>query len=412
MLTRFDRLIFSEILSLTMVILAILSTVMFLFRLLSLTDYLVLTQDGIFSLLMFIIFVIPNIFKLTLPLSLLFASAIVVVRMSGDRESEAWMASGVSIYRFCRAPFVLGLMFAVIAAASALIMEPYARQQWRKFKWMHARKGVESLLENRLREKTFVSDLFQGGSSKIALYVDRIERNRASFRGVFLGINGEKGQGDSQILTAESGQLIKDTMSGSYDYVFELRNGRLHQPLGGGSWNVIAFDTFKISLVNMFQKQFEIGQFDANDMRSYYPSTYLAELRKLRDRSDWGTNQRSVRDHTFFYEQIVVPLSCLFFPVIGVCLGLQDPRRKASFTYLGLLVVVFLFYALIMLGQQLAVKFVLDPEVSLYLPLVSLFLLMLGVLTWRLRHPPSTPFLEFVAQESHVLFPFLKGRKA
>jgi lipopolysaccharide export LptBFGC system permease protein LptF len=277
---------------------------------------------------------------------------------------------------------------------------------------MHARKGVESLLENRLREKTFVSDLFQGGSSKIALYVDRIERNRASFRGVFLGINGEKGQGDSQILTAESGQLIKDTMSGSYDYVFELRNGRLHQPLGGGSWNVIAFDTFKISLVNMFQKQFEIGQFDANDMRSYYPSTYLAELRKLRDRSDWGTNQRSVRDHTFFYEQIVVPLSCLFFPVIGVCLGLQDPRRKASFTYLGLLVVVFLFYALIMLGQQLAVKFVLDPEVSLYLPLVSLFLLMLGVLTWRLRHPPSTPFLEFVAQESHVLFPFLKGRKA
>jgi lipopolysaccharide export LptBFGC system permease protein LptF len=98
--------------------------------------------------------------------------------------------------------------------------------------------------------------------------------------------------------------------------------------------------------------------------------------------------------------------------VIGVCLGLQDPRRKASFTYLGLLVIVFLFYALIMLGQQLAVKFILDPEVSLYLPLLSIFMLMMGVLTWRLRHPPSTPFLEFLGHESNALFSSLKRRKA
>lgn len=372
---------------------------MFLFRLLSLTDYLVLTQEGVLSLLMFVIFVVPNILKLTLPLSLLFASAIVVVRMSGDREAEAWMASGVSIYRFSRAPFVLGIFFATIAAASALVMEPYARQQWRKFKWMHARKGVESLLENRLREKTFVSDLFQGGGTKIALYVDRIDQGRAGFKGVFLGINGQAGQQGSQILTAESGQLIKDSESGSYDYLFELRNGRLHQPLSDGSWNVISFDKFKISLVNMFQKQFEIGQFDANDMRSFYPAEYIEELRQLRNRSDWGSNQRSVRDHTYFYEQIVVPLSCLFFPVIGVCLGLQDPRRRAGFAYLGLMAIIFVFYALIMFGQQMAVKFVLPPEVSLYLPMVSLFIMMIVVLFWRHRHPPSTNFSEFVGYE-------------
>lgn len=412
MFTRFDRLIFSEILSLTLVILAILSTVMFLFRLLSLTDYLVLTQEGVLSLLMFIIFVVPNILKLTLPLSLLFASAIVIVRMSSDREAEAWMASGVSILRFCRAPFLLGLMFALVAAASALLMEPYARQQWRKFKWMHARKGVESLLENRLREKTFVSDLFQGGGTKIALYVDKIEQGRSSFKGVFLGIDHTSTQQGSQILTADAGVLTKDLATGSYDYIFELRNGRLHQPGRDGSWNVISFDKLKISLVNMFQKQFEIGQFDANDMRSYYPAEYIAELKQLRNRSDWGSNQRSVRDHTFFYEQIVVPLSCLFFPLIGVCLGIQDPRRKAGFAYIGLLVVVFVFYALIMFGQQMAVKFVFSPEISLYLPLVSLFLMMTTVLVWRFRHPPSTDFTEFVRRESAGMISRMRRREA
>lgn len=396
-MTRLDRLLFTEITSLTLVILAVLSTVMFLFRLLALADYLVLTQEGVLSLLMFIIFVVPNILKLTLPLSLLFASAIVVVRMSGDRESEAWMASGVSVIRFCRAPFLLGVVFAIIAGFSALKLEPYARQQWRKFKWMHARKGVESLLENRLREKTFVSDLFEGGDTKIAIYVDRIDQQRSSLRGVFLGIGGAQNQPGSQILTAESGVLVKDSDNGTYDYLFELRNGRLHQPLAGGTWNVVGFDKLTISLVNLFQKQFEVGQFDENDLRSSYPISYLNELEKLRKRSDWGSNQRSVRDHTFFYEQIVVPLSCLFFPVIGVCLGFQDPRRKAGFAYFSLLAIVFVFYALIMIAQQLAIKFVVPPEVSLFLPLVCIALMMAYFVRWRALYPPSVGFVEFTS---------------
>ena len=392
-MTRLDRLLFTEITSLTLVILAVLSTVMFLFRLLALADYLVLTQEGVLSLLMFVIFVVPNILKLTLPLSLLFASAIVVVRMSGDRESEAWMASGVSVMRFCRAPFFLGLVFAAIAGLSALVLEPYARQQWRKFKWMHARKGVESLLENRLREKTFVSDLFEGGETKIAIYVDRIDQKKSTLRGVFLGIGSGQRQAGSQILTAESGVLVKDSDKGTYDYLFELKNGRLHQPLPGGAWNVVGFDKLTVSLVNLFQKQFEIGQFDENDLRSSYPSAYLTELEQLRKRSDWGSNQRSVRDHTFFYEQIVVPLSCLFFPVIGVCLGFQDPRRKAGFAYFGLLAIVFAFYALIMIAQQLAIKFVVPPEVSLFLPMISIAGMMIYFVRCRSLYPPSVGFV-------------------
>lgn len=404
MFPKLDRLIFSEIISLTMVILAILSTVMFLFRILSMTDYLVLTQEGVLSLLMFIIFVVPNILKLTLPLSLLFAAAIVTVRMSGDRESEAWMSSGVSVVRMCRAPLALGCVFAILALGSALWVEPYARQQWRKFKWIHARKGVESILENRLQEKTFISDLFQGAGTRIALYVDKIGAEKSNFNGVFLGINSPQSDQPSQILTAEWGQLRKESETGAYDYIFELRNGRLHQPLGAGRWNVIGFEKLRISLVNMFQKQFEIGQFDTNDLRSYYPDKYLDELKVLRTRSDWGSNQRSVRDHTYFYEQIVVPLSCLFFPVIGVCLGLQDPRRKAGFAYLGLVIAIFVFYALIMFSQQMAVKFVFPPEVSLYLPLVTLVLIAAFLLVWRQRHPPSTPFTEFVLRDWHRLF--------
>jgi len=152
-----------------------------------------------------------------------------------------------------------------------------------------------------------------------------------------------------------------------------------------------------VSLVNLFQKQFEIGQFDENDLRSSYPAAYLTELDQLRRRSDWGSNQRSVRDHTFFYEQVVVPLSCLFFPVIGVCLGFQDPRRKAGFAYFGLLTIVFVFYALIMVAQQLAIKFIVPPEVSLFLPLLSISGIMIYFVRWRALYPPSVGFVEYTS---------------
>jgi hypothetical protein len=57
-----------------------------------------------------------------------------------------------------------------------------------------------------------------------------------------------------------------------------------------------------------------------------------------------------------------------------------------------------------MFSQQMAVKFVFPPEVSLFLPLVSLFLMSIAVLVWRSRHPPSTIFSEFLAREWRKLF--------
>ena len=469
-----------EILSLTLIIMAALSSVMFLFRILAYADYIFVSEEGLLSVFMFILFLLPSIFKLTVPISLLLATMVTVLRMSSDRELEAWLSVGVSPLRIAVGPFLVGILVCGLSAFSALYLEPFSRQEWRMFKYMHARKSVESIIENRLQEKTFLSELFRTGSADIAFYVDKLAQNRRDFQGVFFAVTN-KNQPYSMVLVAREGTLQKEQSEGVTDYVLTLRDGRLYQPSStdgkpalslddlsrGGAlrvtpvpspspspspssspdaataalvaalpnptqlaaqsptpgpvpsptaipwseryryprdWGVTGFREMRVSLLTMFSRQFDPGAFEANDIRSLYPLDYVRELRKLRASDEWGKNQRLVRDHSFFYEQIVVPRSCLLLPVIGVCLGIQDPRRKAGLAYLGLGLVVFVYYASIMTCQQLALRYVVPPEVTLIVPPGILCLLVALVLMWRMRHPPSVRFVEFLRIEFQARF--------
>ena len=495
-----------EILSLTALILAAVSVVMFLFRLLGYADYIFVSQEGVASILMFILFLLPSIFKMTLPISLLLATTIVFIRMSTDRELEAWLSVGVGPLRLAVTPVAVGLIVGCFSGYMSLFVEPFARQEWRKFKYLHARKSVETLLESSLQEKTFLSDLFQTGRSEVALYVDRLDDSRRDMEGVFLSLN-QTDEPYSMLLLAQTGTLQKTSDEGLSDFVLTLNNGRFLQPsrkektdrsspravldpsfagvktpaplltydrqaysnpggdgpvrefVGppkppgytyptvapdnlsvtltppGGSrapepdqtppsstpvlsqkernkaeglpkdfismepvrnWSVTHFSEMRISLMNLFSRRFDATYLDEVDMRSLYPRQYVRELRKLRKSEEWGKNQRFVRDHSFFYEQIVVPLSCLLLPLVGLCLGIQDPRRKAGFAYLGLGGVVFVFYTSIMVCQRMALKFFVPPEVSLIFPPLVLAGLTGVLLYWRNKYPPSVSFFEFL----------------
>jgi lipopolysaccharide export LptBFGC system permease protein LptF len=473
-----------EVLSLTALILAAVSVIMFLFRLLGYADYIFISEDGLFSILMFILFLFPAIFKLTVPISLLLACTIVFTRMSNDRELEGWLSVGVSPLRLCWPPALVGGLVFLFSAASALYGEPYARQEWRKFKYLHARKSVETLLQSNLQENTFLADVFRTGRQEMSLYVEKLDESKTELSGVFLALGQEK-EAYSSVLLAKGGTLQKTSDQGLSDYVLTLRNGRFFQPServeesssqgfldksrlvpsvspaikydkeayrnpggsgplgpfvgppkppgfekevaiasptstptsssnpnselsgelppsefptqGARQWSVVDFVELRISLLALFSRQFDPSSLDEVDMRSLYPIEYVRELRKLRLSEEWGKNVRFVRDHTFFFEQMTVPLACLFLPFIGVCLGMRDPRRKPGMAYLGMGLIVFAFYASIMICQQLAVKFWMPPELSLVLPPIVLFLLTLLCVVWRAKYPPSVSFFEFLS---------------
>ena len=412
---RLDWTLGIEIISLAFTIMAALSSVMFLFRLFNYADYIVMSQQGLFSVLMFTVFLFPNIFKITVPVSLLLASCITVIRMAQDRELEAWFSSGVSILRLAVTPVTLGFLALIASLYMSLFGEAFARQEWRKFRWMHARKSIESLIETRLRPQTLTTDLLQTGSNEVLFYLGEISDNKKDFKDVNLIVRPQDAR-YSTVITARSGSLNKEMRDGVMDYVLSLREGHFYHPnvknrLVPDAWSTGKFMELQVSLVNLFQRQFDPGAFDDDDMRSKYPLEYYAALKKLREKKEWQKDPTVIRDHTFFYEQIVVPFSCLLLPLVGLCLGLQDPRKRPGLVYTGLSVVIFTYYAAIMLCQQLARRSLVAPELTLWLPPVILVFVTLILLRWRWIYPPAVGFFEFVELEWCKYFGSKKSQK-
>jgi lipopolysaccharide export LptBFGC system permease protein LptF len=408
LIPNLEKYLLKEIFILTAVITSSVTSVMFLFKLLGYSEYVFVSSEGIFSIMMFVVFLLPSIFKLTIPISLLLATMIVFQRLSNDRELEAWLSVGTSPLRLARSPIIIGIIVACFTAFSSLYLEPYSRREWRKFKWMHAKKSVEMILENKLREKTFLSELFQAGDTDIGFYVEKLSSDKSNFEGVFLTLKNKKDK-NTLVLTAAEGSLKKSNLRGISDYLLTLQNGTFYFPQASkentnpavnphleAQWTTVSFNKSTYSLISLFQAQFDPGAFNSDDTRSLFPKEYWATLQQMRSLPNWSTNVKGIRDHSFFYEQMIVPIVCVLLPLLGMCLGFQDPRKKPGMAYLGIGIVMFITYASIMISQQLSLKQITSPEITLIVPPFCMIFLTLMFLNWRNQFPPGTLFREYL----------------
>ena len=180
-LHKLDRLIASEIISLTFVITASLSSIMMMAKIPRYAQLLFSAPDTGTTFLMLLLYIFPAIIKFTVPISLLIASALVTIRMAADRELEAWMASGVSVLRLALMPSLLGFLVMLISIFSALLFEPYSNKQFEKFQWVQSRSLVEAYIKNAINEKSFITDDIYGISGHACSYLALWKSSRISF---------------------------------------------------------------------------------------------------------------------------------------------------------------------------------------------------------------------------------------
>lgn len=438
---RIHRLVAWEVMSLTLVLLAALTSVLFLFHILRYSEYIFGTSEGVISILFFVVFLFPGLFKMTVPLSLLLSTSIVIGRMSQDRELEAWMGAGAGVFEVLKAPFILGVICCMGSLLSGLYLEPHSRQELNRYRWLYAQRGVEQMIETRLHPQSFFFGPLDGEDSEVCLYVDKLVSAQQGFQGVFLSVK-RTGEKLASVLVADEGAFRREKVGGASDYVLDLQNGTIYEPIGtkeslaylaethadhyrvpsaptnpqareflakepGVAWRVVRFSRFRVSLVGLFRGKLNVDAPDGNDIRTKVAPAYWAKLKEIRKDPKWKQHPGQIRDFTFFYEQIAVAIACLFLPVIGVCLGIQDPRRRAGSIYIGVGFVVVLFYSAVMLSNQFPVKRGVEPEMMLVAPPLTLLFLSLIVVRMKVAYPPSTSLREFLASDFRRAFGWL-----
>ena len=430
---KLDKLLASEIVSLTFVITASLSSIMMMAKIPRYAQVLFSAPDTATTFLMLLLYSFPSIIKFTVPISLLLACSIVTIRMAADRELEAWMASGVSVLRLARMPTILGFLVMLISLFSALFFEPYSNRQFEMFKWVQSRELVEAMIKNSIREKSFINDAFANSDNvNLVMFLNKVSDDKTDFQDVFIGLKTNSYSYYS-IVQSKEGELKKKSNEGFPDYIFSLKTGTgysgklaehnlayyltkkdehfkfpqkefnkndlIHFPKVT-DWTITHFSDMHISLINTFKDKFKIEMNQIENSNQLYPREYFNKLNIEMDSNlEWNKDIKIIEKLIFIFKQISVPISTIFLPIIGICLGIQDPRRKQFGVYLGVCLVIFSLYASISACQQLSLNFIIPPYSMLVVTPLILILIIILLLRWRLKHPPSTGFIAFLQED-------------
>ncbi len=305
---------------------------------------------------------LPQALGLTIPMSLLIALLVAFGRLSSDRELVAMLACGMSPVRLLRPAFVVGIAAWAATSWIMILAIPDANQTFREI----TSRLVADRAEGEVKPRVFFED-FPG----FVVYVR-----------------------DVPATGGWTGVLAADTRDPEHPVIYLARQGRMLVDRAQRTIQMVLTDGTRHSTSAREPDGYEVGTFKETivplDPESVFPRTgpargeremTVAELRsraaEVEARGDSPHNQWME-----IHKKFSIPAACLIFALMGVALGSTD-RRDGTFSSFALgLAVIFVQYALMLLGEAMAKGHYVSPWLAMWL--ANLVLGTTGlVLLWR-----------------------------
>ncbi len=313
MFKKTDILFYKEVCSLAFVIAIGLSLIVVTVKLTSFTELIFASPNILSTISLIFFYLLPPILTTVLPISIFTAAALTTIRMNVDREIEALFASGMSIVQLLQPTILIGVSALLLMLANTFYYEPYSQNQFRFFKWFQAQQIVESFFINNIKEKTFLSNIPFFEQDSFVFYNNAINSDR-EMTDVFIALKSDDFF-TNDVLMAQSGRFFKATYNGYPDFQFELNNATIYS----NDTNTTKFKKINISMLNAFGAKLK-----TNEKFTSVPFEFSA-------------NNMS--------KPISMAFCVLFFPALGVCLGSHRAYKQVWRVYLGIALVIGMFYS-------------------------------------------------------------------
>ena len=311
---------------------------------------------------------IPQALGVTLPISFLFGVLMALGRMSGDRESVAMLACGVSPLRLLRP---IGLMAVIIGGFNFYVMTtlvPDANQSFREVTFRFLARQSEADIKPRL--------FYEGFPNKV-LYIRDVKPG-SGWAGVMLADTSAAQSGRPIIVLAESGLLSLDEQS--RDVNLFLRDVIRYAPINAGDAYEVTRSTdarFQIPASSVF------GAGDTPISRGNPERKIPDLLAQIELKRQGGLSPHN--EIMYLHQMFSFPVACLVFAPLGLALGLHT-RREGKLAGLTLgMIVVFVYWAFMAQAEGLAKGQQLSAAWARWIP--NLLLAPVGALAlwWRSR---------------------------
>ena len=366
MLRIIDRYILWEALRMVLLSLLVFTFVLMIPPIMQVAQPLITKGVDALTIVQLMLTLIPQSLGVTIPMAVLIGLLMGFGRMSGDRETVALQACGVSIYRMLWPVSLLAIVAAAATCYTLIVALPEANQTYREI--VFDRLATQAADEVKPR-------IFYEGFPGIVLYVRDVDIQGTEWSDVFLSDNRDPE--DPKVVLAEKGRVVLDPDNRTVDIVLTSATGHRVDPEDPATYDESRFRTLRMELDP--DTIFPVGG----------PQPGLTEMTIAQLQAQMGTMRaQGMSPHNpimQIHQKFSLPIACLVFAIIGLALGVTSRKdgKLASFA-LGI-GVIFAYYILMYGARAMAKAAILSPHLAMWLPNIVLGAGGVALLVWRAR---------------------------
>ena len=305
------------------------------------------------------LYAIPFISVLTAPMGVLFSGLLTLGRLSSDSELIALRSNGFSIWKISLPAFSYGILMSLFMLWFMNYVLPESNHRYKLLLTNATFSNPIIFLENKdFREipnsNKKITSLEYDPKTQIMEDVYLYEKNKNN---------------EIKLIFAKSGRWINNTIN-SKKVRLELEKGEIiHFDIREDKvLDVGKFDNLSVNIEN------QITQYDNLD-RGLREQGALEVLETIKKKQ---IDNQPV-DPIFFVEyhkKISLPIACMFFMFVSIPLSITLNNRSGKGISFGVaLVVIFIYYVFLIIGETLGKKSIISPAISMYVPNMVIFII-------------------------------------
>ena len=361
-----DRYIFKEIAFPFVIILFVLTFVLLMGKILQIMDLFINKDVSFFSIAKIFIFLLPSFMLFTIPIALLISILIAIGRLSSDNEITALKTSGISLMQMYYPVAIASLITFIFTIIISYFIVPQSNFATKRLLFNVLQQNASI----GIKEKVFNDD-FKG----FLIYAEKISANKNYMEGVV--VSDKRIIGEQNTIFAKKAFLVSDPES--MIVKLKLEDGSIHTVSSNlKNYRKIDFKSYDIKLdLSAALANFDESAKSSKDMTM---SELLKEMKKP------GINEKENRELAVeVHKKFSIPLSCIFFGIIALPLGIRSHRSVKSRGFAVGLIVVTFYYLLRIGGEALAEIGYLSIAIGVWTPniLFALIGICLFYITYR-----------------------------
>ncbi len=349
------------------------TAIVFLGRMMKITQMIVVKGVGLMDVLKTCAYLLPYLLVFTLPMAATVGILLAMTRLTVDQEVIAMKTAGLSYGQLL--PPVLGFSLAVglLTLGLTVFITPWGQQATRDL----MKDVVKRRADLGIKEQTFNTD-FKG----MMLFVNQVARKGGHLNGVF--VYDSRDADNPLTIYADNGDLSYDRDQEAM--LMTLYDGRIIRwGRAPNRWETLEFKTYKLPL-----EVFSFGLKGAKSESEMSLGELLAAIQKEPRGSDLSNRARVELNQRF-----AMPMGAVLLCLMAMPLGLS-PRHHGRTWGLILGLVVFLVYYIVFTASwRLAVNARINPSLAPWL--ANFLFIWVGLYLWyrTVRELPLLPAMGF-----------------